>query len=105
MASKASEMLTGSQTGRLRDGLLDAFEEDALEMFLLVELNKRLSHLTSSRDSYDYRVFRLIRRADMEGWAESLIAAAAAARPSSTALGDLAAEVGRHSGTERSQSG
>lgn len=69
-------MLTGPQTGRLRDALPDAFEEDALEMFLLVELDKRLAHLTSSRDSYVYRVFRVIRRADMEGWAGLLIAAA-----------------------------
>jgi hypothetical protein len=96
-------MLTGSQTGRLRDALLDAFEEDAFEMFLLVELDKRLSHLTSSKDSLDYRFFRVIRRADSEGWAGPLIVAAAAARPSSVALRDLAAEVGRPSGAERSQ--
>jgi hypothetical protein len=64
-------------------------------MFLRVELGRHLSHLVLTKAEYPYRVFKLIVRADAEGWADSLIAAASASRPLNAELRALAAEPGQ----------
>ena len=86
--------LSGQQVRRLRDALVAAFDEDMLEIFLLEELDRDLAHLTPSNRDFPFRVFKLIRRADQEGWVTDLIREAARARPASAALRDLADETG-----------
>ncbi|HUN31272.1 MAG TPA: effector-associated domain EAD1-containing protein [Trebonia sp.] len=85
-------LLSGRQVQRLSDALVAAFDEQTLEVFLLEELDKDLAHLTPPRETFPYRVFKLIRRADQEGWVTDLISRAARARPRNTALQDLATE-------------
>jgi hypothetical protein len=91
-ASASVPSLNGQQVGRLRDALVAAFDEETLEVFLLEKLDKDLSHLTPAKGDFPYRVFKLIRRADQEGWATALIREGARARPASTVLRDLAGE-------------
>jgi hypothetical protein len=86
--------LSGQQEGRLRDALVAAFDEETLEVFLLEKLDRDLAHLTPSKGDFPYRVFKLIRRADQEGWLTDLISEAARARPASAPLRDLADETG-----------
>lgn len=84
--------LNGQQVGKLRDALVAAFDEETLEVFLLEKLDKDLSHFAPSKGDFPYRVFKLIRRADQEGWVSVLISEAAHARPANNALRDLAGE-------------
>ena len=94
-------VLDGKQTERLRDALVAAFDEDSMEMFLLEKLDRQLSHLSPAKADYPYRVFRVIGKAEAEGWILQLIMAASAARPTSAALLGLAAEVRQGSGSDR----
>jgi hypothetical protein len=93
-ASASPSSLNGQQVGRLCDALVTAFDEESLEVFLLRSLDKDLAHLAPSKGDFPYRVFKLIRRADQEGWVSALISEAARARPGSTALQDLAGQAG-----------
>ena len=53
--------LSGRETGKLSEGLRDAFDNDALEEFLYTMLDKRLADI-SLASSYKARVFRLIKQ-------------------------------------------
>ena len=80
--------------GRLRDALVAAFDEETFEVFLLEKLDKDLAHLTPSKGDFPYRVFRLVRRADQEGWVTALISEAARARPGNVTIRELEGETG-----------
>jgi hypothetical protein len=86
--------LSGKQSRSLSEALDDAFDSvEALDEFLWEMLGKRLHNVAYGGDAQVLR-FKLIRKADAEGWVLRLIAAACEARPASGALRQLAAEAG-----------
>jgi hypothetical protein len=86
--------LSGKQSRKLNEALDDAFDSvEALDEFLWGMLDKRLHNVAYGGDAQILR-FKLIRKADAEGWVLRLIAAACEARPTNAALRDIAAEVG-----------
>lgn len=86
--------LTGEQVERLCNVLVAVFDEDTLEFFLRVRLDKNLAHYAPSGREFRFRVFKLVQRAEQEGWVPALISKAARYRPESTELRDLAYETG-----------
>src|SRR5262249_42569385 len=79
---------------KLNDALDDVFDSvDALDEFLWEMLSKKLHNLAIVSDARTLR-FKLIRKADAQGWVLDLIAAACQARPKNVVLRDIAAEVG-----------
>ena len=86
--------LSGKQSRKLNEALDDAFDSvEALDEFLWGMLDKRLHNVAYGGDAQILR-FKLIRKADAEGWVLRLIAAACEARPANAALCEIAAEVG-----------
>jgi hypothetical protein len=90
--SASARSLSGPQVGRLRDALVAAFDEQAFEVFLMERLDKDLAHLTAPNWDFPYRVFKLIIRADQEGWVTGLIREAARDRPGNAVLREFAGD-------------
>jgi hypothetical protein len=86
--------LSGKQSRKLNEALDDAFDGiEALDEFLWEMLDKRLHNVAYGGDAQILR-FKLIKKADAEGWVLRLIVAACETRPTNTALRDIAAELG-----------
>lgn len=86
-------MLTGPQIGKLRDAIRSAFNLQALEQFLFIRLDKKLDDFAPGA-GMPFQVFRLLQDANMEGWHEELINALLAERPKSSAILDIAFDLG-----------
>ena len=75
----------------LRDALMSAFPDpDELDMLLWARLDKRLVQLVPKSATYTIQCFRLIEKADAEGWTGELILAACAERPGNALLAAVA---------------
>lgn len=78
--------LTGPEHEELTNALLDAYpDQDGLEMMLEVKLEKRLSTLAQGNSLWAI-IFKLIGRAESEGWTDKLIIAAHERNPGNEML-------------------
>src|SRR5436309_1753228 len=86
--------LTGAQSKRLHGALLRAFPgRGDLAQFVRFELDRHLSAIAGGDDLSDV-VFRLLERAEAEGWLPTLVEQAHAARPHDADLRALAGALG-----------
>ena len=86
--------LSGSQSQKLQNALIDAFpEKSSLEQMLFFKLDKNLNAI-ASEGNLSQIVFELIRRAEAENWVEDLVAAARRANSSNERLKDFAESLG-----------
>ncbi|MCE7985235.1 MAG: ATP-binding protein [Caldilinea sp. CFX5] len=87
------QRLTSKQVKQFSAALSAAFTLRDLDEMLYSRLDKRLETIAFS-DDLPMVVFRVIERAEREGWGLDLLLAARAARPDSPQLGALADELG-----------
>jgi Effector-associated domain 1/Trypsin-like peptidase domain len=85
--------LTGGQRQALREGLINAFDQDTLAIMLSDKLDKRLDVLVKSAD-FQVQVFQLIQRAEQEGWTYKLVLAARESRPDKEDIVAFAQQLG-----------
>jgi formylglycine-generating enzyme required for sulfatase activity len=82
--------LSGSQFEQFEHALLDAFpEESSLKRMLLYRLDKKLNEI-AVKDSLDNIVFKLIEKAEAEGWTKDLVQAARLQNPGNLKLKAIA---------------
>jgi hypothetical protein len=67
--------LTGAQYEQLTEAIVDAFNFSDLDMMLQFRLEKKLATIASPNDDIRVAIFKLIRKAQAEGWTERLITA------------------------------
>lgn len=85
--------LSGQQSKKLKEALIDAFPSAAaLEQMLAYELEKSLRVITGE-GSLQNIVFDLIQAANAQGWINELICAACITNPGNLKLQDIAKEV------------
>jgi hypothetical protein len=77
--------LSGQQFKTLRDGLAAAFDYDAFEQMLKLELDKTLRNIVE-KGPMNTVTFRVIDLAEREGWTLDLLRAARVANPNNPAL-------------------
>src|SRR6266446_5038580 len=65
--------LTNTQFEQLQKALEDAFDKDGLEQMLRLRLGKKLSSIVSTDKDLLMTIFKLIERAEREGWISQLI--------------------------------
>jgi formylglycine-generating enzyme required for sulfatase activity len=83
--------LSGPQIEELQQALLAAFpQQQDLREFLLFRLKQRLDEMVGERDDYRAVVFRVLGKAEQQGWLANLVREAAAARPGLPAFQALA---------------
>lgn len=74
--------LNGKQIGQLRDILAEAYPEfNDFDEMLKIRLDFTLTHLVSDRLGMKTVIFKVIQKAEAEGWTFDLIAAARESRP------------------------
>ena len=82
--------LTNIQLEELNKALFEAFDEDSLEQMLRFRLGKRLSSIAPSNKNLPTAIFKLIDRAEREGWIPQLIIAARESNPGNSSLLEFA---------------
>ena len=85
--------LTPTQLRKLRDALVDAYDEDSFEQMLLFNTGKRLDVIVA-RKGFKTTVFNVIMLAEREGWTLKLAAAAHNENPGNAKLMLIAGELG-----------
>jgi hypothetical protein len=65
-------MMPGIKLEKVRDALADAYDEDSLEQMLRTRLNKRLFNIVA-RAPLETVAYKLLEKADMQGWDVDLI--------------------------------
>ena len=81
--------LRGSQIRQIHEAILDAYQEDELEILVRTELDEVWSEIAAG-DSYKARVFNFVTWADRQDYVPQLIAAVCAENPGNDALRKLA---------------
>ncbi|MCA0012889.1 serine protease [Mesorhizobium sp. B292B1B] len=84
-------VLSGPEMATLHQGLDAAFDEDSLAMMLSFRLDKKLRNYAGRGATFSEAIFKLIERANMEGWWPALLIAARNSAPGNAML--LEAEV------------
>src|SRR2546427_3512911 len=82
--------LTNVQCEQLNKALFEAFDEDNLEQMLRFRLGKRLSSIAPSNKNLPTTIFKLIDRAEREGWILQLMVAARESNPGNPSLLEFA---------------
>ncbi|OKH34387.1 hypothetical protein NIES2101_39065 [Calothrix sp. HK-06] len=94
--------LSGQQSKKLQDALIDAFPNPAsLEQMLLHELDKNLRAIAGEGSLEDI-VFNLIKAANSQGWVEDLVRAACKENPGNLKLKAIAQELLLNPDSEKS---
>jgi hypothetical protein len=87
--------LSGDRYQLFHEAVLDAYDDvDDLERVLLFRLDKRLNRIANTKDSFDDVVFKVITKADTEGWSANLLDALRATRPENSQLLAFAQQFG-----------
>ncbi len=85
---------TPDESTRLADLLNEAFDPESLEMVLYSRLGRRYKNLAPAGKTFDYQLYKVIERANMENWNLQLLNATASARPGNGELQLLVQQVG-----------
>ncbi len=83
--------MTGESMEKVRDVIVDCFDESDFAMFLRIRFDIRLKAAIPG-DTFTIVVFNTVQKAEKEGWLPELLSAAAVERPKRADLQELSAE-------------